>query len=199
MCASDQSAPRLLASYVIASADMRFIERSEREIYIRGDAENEYIIRGEMPGCGATCFASLGQVLLEFVMSCEGCVDPVEQAESVDDFCDMLGRACATWLNQHVSGISTSEQLHTAMTSVCRSLIVPFAERVASDKLSYSFVENPLEKTASSLGMNRAVELAQRGLNQFVSALTSEIAPDWVLIQPEVTDPLEFILTPAGA
>lgn len=198
MCASEQSAPRLLASYVIASADMRFIERSEREIYIRGDAENEYIIRGEMPGCGATCFASLGQVLLEFVMSCEGCVDPVEQAESVDDFCDMLGRACAAWLNQQGSGKGPSEQLHTAMSAICRSLIVPFADRVASEKLQYAFVENPLEKTASSLGMNRAVQLAQRGLIQFIIALTAEIAPDWVLVQPEVTEPLEFIFTPAG-
>jgi hypothetical protein len=51
---------------------MRFIERTERVMYLIEDPEMNWIVLGVIPGCGSTCNANLAQVLLEFIMSCEG-------------------------------------------------------------------------------------------------------------------------------
>ena len=62
---ADQTQDAHLLSYVIASADMRYVEVNRREVYLRQDPELGLIVRGEMEGCGPACYVDLNQVLLE--------------------------------------------------------------------------------------------------------------------------------------
>jgi hypothetical protein len=59
----------LLLRYPIASGDMKFIEVNQRDIYLRNDPASGIVLRGEIPDCGPGCYADLGQVILEYVMT----------------------------------------------------------------------------------------------------------------------------------
>ena len=80
---------RLAFQYLIASGDMRFIERTERSIVIIGEGDIDWVIRGEVEGCGEACHANLSQIFLEYLMSCEGCGDQQEVDLAIDMLCDI--------------------------------------------------------------------------------------------------------------
>ena len=103
-----------LLAYVIASADMRYIEINEREIYIRQDPVVGIVVRGEISGCGAGCYADLSQIFLEYAMSCEGCSDQTEGEKSVTRFGARLGAILAARLSEDYIGLSTIDQLSQA-------------------------------------------------------------------------------------
>ena len=82
MIVDQEAAPssRELFRYIIASGEMRYIERTERLLYLEKIPEAGWIVRGVIPGCGPSCDAGLGQVIVEFIMSCGGLAEETLQA-----------------------------------------------------------------------------------------------------------------------
>ena len=117
-----------LYTYEIASGDMRYIEINERNLYLRRDPSLGLILRGELPGCGAGCYADLSQVMLEYAMTCEGCKSPQEAAEYVANFGKRLGEILAQQL-------STRANRHTSRgTPACRYRAPPKIDASALHK-----------------------------------------------------------------
>ena len=52
---------------------MRYTEVAEMEIYLRDDPKAGLVFRGEISGCKPGRFVDLGQILLQYAMSCEEC------------------------------------------------------------------------------------------------------------------------------
>ncbi len=81
--------------YVLASADMRYCEVGEREIYLRYDPAFGFVVRAKLIGSEQTCSINLAQILLEYSMSCEGWQELHVQSSLVDQFGCRLGSLIA--------------------------------------------------------------------------------------------------------
>jgi hypothetical protein len=169
----------LLFSYVIASADMRYIERSERDIYLRYEADGP-LVRGEMPDCGPLCHASLGQVLLEYVMSCEGCGDGEIEAEMAEAFGERLGKALAKRLDADPDA-APAARLDAAVQCVLRSLEIPFTINEADGEVRYALDGDAIAAAAESAGIRRGQPHARLALMALLRTLAGSLAPGWAV------------------
>ena len=188
-----------LLAYVIASADMRYIEINEREIYIRHDPVVGLIVRGEISGCGAGCYADLSQVFLEYAMSCEGCRDQSEGEKSVTRFGARLGALLAAKLSEDYVGLSTIDQLTRAFAFILNSMAVPFTEERTERSLRYTLAHCPLCDSGKKTGLNREMALARLGFAVLCESMMRSFAPDWSLLKPSLPQPeptlLEIVMT----
>jgi hypothetical protein len=192
----------LLFTYVIASADMRYIERSEREIYLRTVEGKGPIVRGEIPDCGPACFANLGQILLEYAMSCEGCKDDVIEAEMAEHFGERLGHVLANKLGQPEPDAPAFDRLEGAFLCVLNSMGVPFNLEKAADRLRCQLAEDPIDVAAAESGIQRGAAMARCAFVSLCSSLVKMLAPEWALERPseaDVGEPLGEIIVVRAA
>lgn len=82
-------------SYVLASADMRYIEIGEREIYLSNDPKAGLLFQREMSGCRPGYFVDLSQILLEYAISCEECREQNAASEQVVRFGEQFAEILA--------------------------------------------------------------------------------------------------------
>ena len=119
---ADQTQDTHLLSFVIASADMRYVEVNERHVYLRQDPEMGLIVRGEMEGCGPACYIDLNQVLLEHALSCEGCKDQVIAEETAEHFGRRFAQALVTAFGVKASDASPADRLAETTDAVSTDL-----------------------------------------------------------------------------
>jgi hypothetical protein len=204
MCALPQtSTDSPLYTYVIASGDMRYIEINQRNLFLRQDPNLGWILRGELPGCGAGCYADLSQVLLEYAMTCEGCKSPEEACEYVAAFARRLGELLAQRFSEEYSTLPEQERLPAAIEVLLKSLVVPFTSQSDPQRLAYNLDYCPLCETGSSSGMTRELIMARYGFAALCASLASGVAPAWTVITPTLQDAEQALLSivleiPAG-
>jgi hypothetical protein len=175
-------------SYALASADMRYIEVGEREIYLRDDLNSGLIFRGEIPGCGPDYFVELNEILLEYAMSCEGCREDRIASQEVIRFGEHLGEALAARTYQKAAEWKESEKLSSVFNCVLNSMSAKFIEEIKVDQIEYSLECCPLSECARDTGFNRSVEMAGLSFIALCNTLITALASDWKLIQPIVDE-----------
>ena len=175
-------------SYPLASADMRYIEIEKRDIYLRNDPEVGLVFQGEISGCGPGCYITLNEILLEFAMSCEGCREDNVASEEVVSFGEHLGEVLAAKTSSDITAIPSSEKLSFAFKCILDSMDAKYIEQSKENHLEYSLDCCPISECASSSGLSRSVEMAQRAFTALCSSLINALAPDWVLIKPSEED-----------
>jgi hypothetical protein len=173
-----------LYTYVIASGDMRYIEINQRHLYLRRDPNLGLILRGELPGCGAGCYADLSQVMLEYAMTCEGCKSPQEAAEYVANFGKRLGEILAQQLSTELTATTAEERLPAAIELLLKSMLVPFTYQRSPQRLAYTLEYCPLCETGSTSGMGRELVMARHGFAALCINLVALLAPEWQVVTP---------------
>ena len=181
-----QDAP--VYSYVIASADMRYIEIGEREVYLRHDPEAGLVFRGEISGCGPGCFIDLSEILLEYAMSCEGCREQNVAAEEVVRFGEHIGEILLANTYPDFGELPTIEKLSNAFKCILNSMSATYIEERKADQLVYSLDCCPLSECAKSTGLSRCVERAHLSFSALCESLIKALAQNWVLMQPSRED-----------
>jgi hypothetical protein len=180
---------RLLA-YTVASADMRYIEVNEREVYLRNDPALGPVVRGEVPGCDSSCDAGLSQVLLEYVISCEGCKGEPIEADAADRFGRQLGTRLVNNLYPAASETPVMDRLAGAFDCILNSMPVSFRAEHAKNRLDYTLTHDPLQMTAQETGLTRGVDMARRAFVALCTSVIQALAPDWTLARPTDGGPL---------
>lgn len=183
-------------SYTLASADLRYIEIGERDIYLRHDQEKGPIFRGEIAGCGPGCDINLAEVLLEYAMSCEGCSRAELATEMLTSFGDHLGQVYVEKIIPGKSSTDTHQDLSAAIVCILNSMDSKFNQEITHSSLSYSLECCPLSECARDTGLNRSVEMAYLVLITLLRSLVDRIAPGWTIVQPssiEINIPLHQV------
>ena len=190
-----------LFSYVVASADLRYIEVGERGVYLRWDPELGLIVRGEMTSVGPGHYANLSRILLEYALTCEGCKDHETAAQSAGLFGVRLGRILAVELCQDPTRTAVKDSVNQVFDIILNSMGVPCQKEHALDRLHYKFDEGPLINEAKKTGFSRGISLAHRSFVNLCRTILRVLAPDWVLYEPserQTENPiLEVILAPS--
>jgi hypothetical protein len=173
-----------LLAFFIASADMTYNEVAEREVYLLGDAEYGYALRGEISGCGEGCYTDLSQVFLEYALSCEGCIDQESAEASMAKFSRRLGMLLASQLPLNDADLAIDERLARAFACVLDSLSVPYDTMHTPDRLQYTLDYCPLCEAGQVTGLNRELSLARYGFAALCQSLASAMASGWSVLKP---------------
>lgn len=181
-----QDAP--VYSYPIASADMRYIEVGERDIFLRENADVGYVFRGEIPGCGAEYFVGLNEILLEYAMTCEGCKERSVAQKEVMRFGAYLGEILTLKLYPDIAELPALEKLAHAFKCVLTSMGAKYILESKEQQLEYSLDCCPLSECARDTGLGRSFEMAHLSFTSLCKSVISALAPDWVLVKPTEDD-----------
>jgi hypothetical protein len=173
-----------LYTYVIASGDMRYIEINQRNLYLRRDPNLGLILRGELPGCGAGCYADLSQVLFEYAMTCEGCKSPLEAGEYVATFGKRLGELLAQKLELELASMPVEERPFAAVEFLLKSMVVAYSCVRTAQRLEFTLESCPLCETGNTSGMGREMALARHGFAALCASLVASLAPGWRVVSP---------------
>ncbi len=190
---ADQTQDTHLLSFVIASADMRYVEVNERHVYLRQDPEMGLIVRGEMEGCGPACYIDLNQVLLEHALSCEGCKDQVIAEETAEHFGRRLAKALIDHLDREAPA---ADRLATIYECLLRSMAVPFEVQREAQTLRYELAYSPLHQAAEGRALNLGLPMARWTFVTVCESIAETLAPEWELLHPvyrPATRPLQTI------
>ena len=179
----DQTQDAHLLSYVIASADMRYVEVNKREVYLRQDPELGLIVRGEMEGCGPACYVDLNQILLEHALSCEGCKDHVIAEETAEHFGRRFAQALVSALDGN-SDAPPAERLAKAYECLIRSMAVPFEIQRGAHFLRYDLPYSPLHQAAEGRALKLGLPMARWTFVTLCESIVETLAPEWELLRP---------------
>jgi len=184
-------------SYALASADLRYIEIGEREIYLRSDPDKGLVFQGEIAGCGPDCYVDLSEILLEYAMSCEGCSRPELASEMLNHFGDHLGQVYVEKTIQDTEKLDRVDKISSAINCILNSMDAKFIEDNQANHLEYSLECCPLSECAKDIGLNRSVEMAYLSFLALCNSLITKLAPGWSLVHPsavEIDIPIHRIL-----
>ncbi len=173
-----------LFTYTIASSDKWFSAVNERTLYLRNDPDFGPVMRGEICELGPDCHADLGQVLLEYALSCEGCQDPNKADELVECVGERLGRILATKLYQDSPDLSVMDQVCGAFEFVLQSMNLPAQSEKTANYIRYDLVCCPLVETARKTGLMRGIVPARRGFIAILVSMLNSLAPQWTMVHP---------------
>ena len=190
-----QDAP--VFTYALASADLRYIEIGEREIYLRREPEGSLIFRGEIAGRGPDCYINLSEILLEYAMSCEGCSRAELATEMITHFGDHLGQIYVEYSDQNISDLDPQEKISSALACILNSMGAKFVAAIQPDSMEFSLDCCPLSECARDTGLNRSVEMAYLAFIALVNSVLSRLSPEWSLKRPsavEINIPMHQIL-----
>jgi len=184
----------ILFSYPIASGDLRYIEVNTRDIHLVDHRESGFLVRGEIPECGVDCYINLSQIFLEFSVSCEGCRDSEEAADTVTRFGKHLAETLAPYFSQAASDRPVMEQIHFVFDCLMNSLDVDYAKQWADDSFRFSLSSCPFKASADESGFDRGLTLAYSGFGALCQASLFMIAPKWTLHYPPDCDQEDGLL-----
>ncbi len=179
-----------LLSYVIASADMRYVEVNKREIYLRHDPELGLIVRGEMEGCGPACHVDLNQILLEHALSCEGCKDHIIAEETAEHFGRRFARALLSALQREADAwpgdvdAPPADRLAVAYDCLLRSMAVPYEVQRDAGALRYDLAFSPLHQAAEGRALNLGLHMARWSFVTLCESIAETLVPEWELLHP---------------
>ena len=180
---ADQTQDAHLLSFVIASADMRYVEVNRREVYLRQDPELGLIVRGEMADCGPACYVDLNQILLEHALSCEGCKDHVIAVETAEHFGRRFAKALVTALDSD-AGTAPAERLAAVYDCLLRSMVVPFKVQREAKALRYDLSFSPLHQAAEGRALNLGLPMGRWTFVTLCESIVKTLAPEWELLHP---------------
>ena len=173
-----------LLSYVIASADMRYVEVNKRELYLRHDPTQGPIVRGEMEGCGPACYVDLNQVLLEHALSNEGCKDHIVAMEKAEHFGRRFAQALVSALGGAAAETPPADRLAVAYECLLRSMAVSFKARRDARHLRYDLSFSPLQRAAEGRALNLGLPMARWAFVTACESIAETLAPEWELLHP---------------
>lgn len=184
-------------SYTLASADLRYIEIGEREIYLRREPGGSLVFRGELADRGPESYINLSEILLEYAMSCEGCSRAELATEMLLHFGEHLGKIYTDSAAQESRAISQAERISAAMICILNSMQAKFTEELQANSINYSLDCCPLSECGQATGLNRSVEMAYISLLAIINTILERFAADWTLVSPstvELNIPMHQIL-----
>jgi len=181
---ADQTQEAHLLSFVIASADMRYVEVNKREVYLRQDPELGLIVRGEMADCGPACYVDLNQVLLEHALSCEGCKDHVIAIETAEHFGRRFASALVSALDSEATDAEPADRLAAVYDCLLRSMVVPFERQRDDQSLRYVLPFSPLHQAAEGRALNLGLPMARWTFVTLCETIAKTLAPEWELLHP---------------
>lgn len=184
-------------SYIISSADMRHIEIEKTNIYLRNDQDGVLIFQGKVSGSRPGFFIDLSEILLQYVMSCEGCKDHEVALQEVVHFGEHLGEILIKKSQHDLVDLPSTDKLWRVFKSVLSSMDVSYTVDSNENLLEYALDCCPIRGCASKTGLGRSVELAHVAFVALCSTLVTALAPEWVLLQPsdmDLSHPIEKIV-----
>ena len=186
-----------LFTYVIASVDMHFSAVNERTLFLRNDPDIGPVVRGEICDLGPDCHADLGQVLLEYALSCEGCQDHDKASDLIECTGERLGRILATKLYQDAPDLPVTDQVCGAFEFILHSMGFQVQVEKINHSIRYDLDCCPLVETAERTGFMRGIVTARRGFITICASMLNVLAPEWTLVHPnhdQAEDPLVEIV-----
>ena len=192
---------RELFRYIIASGEMRYIERTERLLYLEKISEGGWIVRGVIPGCGPTCDSGLGQVIVEFIMSCGGLAEETLQA-ALRVFAQKNAASIVESIGAGQSELTFDELVDQTLHCLFGSLGGEYEMRFDERSYSTRFDNCPLCNQQES-GLPRNAKVAHEVLLELVRAAIYKLDPAATVRSPgeySTTDhPLQIeIIRPIG-
>lgn len=175
-----------LFTYIITSADMRYHDLSEREVFLRDDSEKGLTLRGEMPGCGPGCHADLGQIILEYSMSCQACRNEQIEQASIQRFGSRFGSSLASEFRRVLSPAQPDELLPKVFECIFNSMNVPYIAERSGSRLHFALEHCPLCESSRTTGLNREEALAHRAFIALCQNILTALAPNWNLVKPSL-------------
>ena len=192
---ADQTQDTHLLSFVIASADMRYVEVNERDVYLRRDPERGLIVRGEMTGCGPACYIDLNQILLDHALSCEGCKGHVIAEKTAEHFGRRFAKALVTALDVEAMDVAPADRLAAVYECVLRSMTVTFEVERRAGALRYDLAFSPLHQAAEGRALNLGLPMARWTFVTLCESIAETLAPEWELLHPNYRAAIRPILT----
>lgn len=171
-----ESSARELFRYIIASGEMRYIERTERLVLLDHEPEDGWRVYGMIEGCGSACDVNLTQIILEFIMSCEGLDTATHQAAL-----RVFSQKIAAAMVEQIKSSSADEQIEGLLDECLRCLLGSLGDRYVlktdRSQISASFADCPLCALGGESGMQRHGELAHGVVFDLVRAVVYKLDP----------------------
>lgn len=187
--------------YVIASGEMRFIERDERWVHLSEREPTGLAVWGEIPECGEACHADLGLLLLEHSMSCEGCQSPEERKDADHAFGDSVAGALADRIARLHPKADPDARARSAIRVLVNSIRSEAPAQITPSG-GASFADCPLCATARANGVVRDLEQVHRAFYDLVDKIIAAVGAFMYLhrgeFSPESDHPLQFELKAGG-
>ncbi len=174
-----------LLQYIVASADMKYIEVGEREVYLKQNVETGFLVQATLVGSDRTCCIDLAQILLEYSMTCEGHRDLQARNNQADQFGDHLGHLIAMKLLEKTSLRSASGQVFLVFETILNSMNVSYSRFETPSRILYSLDTCPLHKAAQGLVIGRDMPLAYQAFVALCAGALRTVAPGWAIVKPK--------------
>lgn len=177
-----------LLSYTIASGDMRYIEISERDVFLRGDIQLGLVIRGKVSGCGPDCDVDLSHILLEQAMTCSGCKDPIIAFETASQFGRRLGQKLALRLGQDSEQLSGCDQLCNSFEIILKSMGASYQHECNESLVKFILDDPPLTVAAKKNGFSQWTPMARNTFIAMCEGIVHTLQPTWTIDRPNHLD-----------
>lgn len=166
-----------ILTYPIGSGDMRYMLENERTIFIEGDAQTGYMIRGEIPEAGAISRANLAEMLLEMALAWDAPRKHDASSQQMNVYGQRIGQALAQVIKQQTPDQNTWQQAELGMTSLLHSLNIAYRQEAGQGALHYGINHCPLCAAADTSGIKSLTETAHFALRAICQSLTQTIDP----------------------
>jgi hypothetical protein len=144
--------------YRITSVEMRSLDQNIRQVILGRDESGTLQVTGEVPGCGEECNANLSDLILEFVMSCEGCGEPDVLDQYLGSFCAKISQAVLI----ETVDIDVDDHLRSSIETILTSMN---GEHLLPEGLVeglYGFDKCPICFASERMGIQRGLANAHR-------------------------------------
>jgi hypothetical protein len=176
---------QLVYSFPLASANMRYVEVGEREIFLLDDPQIGLIFRGEIAGCGPGCSIDLSEILLEFAMICEDCGDSGISIEEAARFGTTLGDILIKRSQDTGANLSAMEKTALEIRVVLNSMSVDYKESILEMGLEYELECCPLTECRDFSALGRSLEPAFSSLESLLGRLVESSLSGYAIIEPQ--------------
>lgn len=146
----------LLYEYRITSKEMRSLDQNIRRIYLGVNEDGLTVVWGEVPGCGEECNTNLSELILEFIMSCEGCKDPDVLDQYQEIFCSKISNA----LSDQLQTVDAENQLRSLFEILFASMEGEYAIPEDMRTSPLGFERCPICVASTRMGMQRGLDQA---------------------------------------
>lgn len=157
---ANETISRPIFQYIIASGEMRYIERTERSVVMVINQDGQWFLRGEVEGCGTDCHINLAQILLEYSMSCEGCEDQEELDRAFALFSDRVSKEVVEHIKRSQETEDLTSLVEHTLAGFLRSMDVLYSLTIAGRKGELTFQSCPICQNAESSGYRRGLDSA---------------------------------------
>ncbi len=188
----ESSAVRLFR-YSIASADMFFEEKEQRDVFVGKDDDGHVRIWGELVGGGPASRVELCRVFLEYALYCGCCYSTTEAHVQMQHFGQRLGQRLAAYLQKNPTLITSKNPALGALECLFSTIRAGYFEDYADSGARFVVTDCPLEEASRRSGLPN-IELARHGINAMCQSLCIGMNPSVVVNTTPASRP-EFVFT----